>query len=486
MSDSPTLPRADDAERYCLGCLIAFPDTAGELFELLQPTDFFDVEHQRIFTAAARQFSAGGIDRVLLGKETKQPKFLVDLGISPHNAPVTDAHIPTEAAKIVEARRKRQLFAIADDARHAALNGHSFATALRLLNADLEDLGTDSRTAIDLPKVSTLNSRPVDWAWNQFLHRGGLTLLDGDPEKGKSQITCDVAARWSYPRPFPFTVGDDFRDPGNVLMIAPEDNAETTIRPRLEAACANLDRVHLWPESEDPITFPSGVGTLAAAVDRYEISLIIIDPLPAHLDENINANRDADVRRALRPLAAMAQEKNLALLGTRHLNKDESKSALYRGGGSIAFTAAARVVWAVGIDPNDSKRMVLAVLKSNIAIKPPALTYSIEGVGTTSRIRWEGESTCTAGEIFGRRSGGGRNGMKTSGAERLLADLLADGQRPEAEVRQACLDAGIGEWAYRNARRKLGITSTKGSMREGWLLSLPEDGGEAEGEADEC
>jgi hypothetical protein len=474
VSDLPPLPRADDAERYCIGCLIAFPESADEVFTRLKATDFFDQGHQRIFDIAARQHAAGGIDRVLLGKEAGAVEILIDLGINPHNAPATAVHIPTEAAKIIEARRKRQLFQISDDARHAALNGKCFDTAFRSLTADLDDLHRDSRTAIELPTLASVESRAVDWAWPGYLPKGMLTLCDGDPERGKSQITCDVAARWTYPRPFPFARDEQPRGAGNVLMVAAEDNADTTIKPRCEAAAANVERIHLWPEDIEPIKFPSGIEALAAVVKRYDIGLAIFDPIGAYFDENINTNRDADVRRALRPLVALAQETNMAVLAVRHLNKDESKSALYRGGGSIAFTAAARVVWAVGSDPNDPSRLVLAVLKSNIGPKPPALSYSIEGVDGTSRIRWEGESSCTASELFSRKP---QRGGKTSDAKALLREMLSDGPKPETEVWEACEAAHIGEWAYKQARKQLEVKSSKGSMREGWLLALPKGGG---------
>jgi putative DNA primase/helicase len=271
--------------------------------------------------------------------------------------------------------------------------------------------------------------------------------------------------------------------PGNVLMLAEEDNADTTTSPRLEAAGANLDRVFFWPEELDPVKLPSGVDTLAAVVKRYDISLTIFDPIGAYFDASINTNVDADVRRALRPLVSLTQETNMAALCSRHLNKDENKSALYRGGGSIAFTAAARVVWAVGADPKDSSRLVLAVLKSNIGIKPPSLSYSIEGVGNTSRIKWEGQSSCTARDIFARKQ---YRSSKADDAEHLIADLLAHGPRPEPEVHDACRNAGIGEWSYRKARKNLDVQSSKDGMRDGWLLSLPEGDGEHEGDGEQC
>jgi hypothetical protein len=468
------LPRAQDSEEYIAGVLWQFPECAGEVFERLKPTDIIDPAIRQIFTVAHQQHFAGGIDRALLAKQCGHPQVLADLGVQPENAPVTSAHIPAECAKIVEARRKRQLFEVADDARRAALNGQSFDTAFRSLSADLEDIGRDNRRTVELIQASTIEQRSIDWAWPGWLHRGGLTLIDGDPERGKSTITANVVACWTKPRPFPFAPHDHFREPGNALVVAGEDGAATTTAPRLNAAGANLDRVWIWPEDADLIRFPSGIDRLAAAVSQRDISLIILDPITAYLDEDINANRDADVRRALRPLVVLAQETNIAVIGIRHLNKDSNKSALYRGGGSIGFTATARVVWAVGADPNDPKKSIMGVLKSNIGKKPPSLAYSVESHEDTSRVKWESESSYSANDILGQAKG---RGAKTEDAEQYIRELLAAGARPSSEVEKLCADAGFKGWTYKQARKNLGVVSSKGSMREGWLSSLPEEDG---------
>jgi hypothetical protein len=487
-NDSETLPRARLEERTFIGRFVAEPSNAEALFALGVTEDAIrDPFLRSVFRVFEKQHHNGGIN-IAVAREQIKPRIceydlnrdefdeLADFAPSFSSAQFA-------AIKIIEVRNKLRLLAIAEDAASAARNGHSFHAAFRTLCADLDDLKGDSVTKIELRKASSVEPREVDWAWPGYLHRGGLTLLDGDPERAKSQISCDVTGRWTYPRPFPFVRDHELHAAGNVLMFATEDGEETTIRPRLDAAGANTDRVFFWPIDAEPITLPSCIDTLAAAVKQYDISLLVLDPLGVHLDETVNANRDTDVRRALRPLVALAQETNLAVLAVRHLNKDENKSALYRGGGSIAFTAAARVVWAVGTDPTDPNRLILAVLKSNIGIKPPALTYTIEGVGRTSRIRWEGESTCSIGDIFNRKH---QRGVKGDDAERIMRDLLADGCRPEAEVREACYDAGIRDWTYKQARKRLGVTSTKGSMREGWLLSLPEEVGQPEEDGESC
>src|SRR5438876_5775373 len=71
---------------------------------------------------------------------------------------------------------------------------------------------------------------------------GKITLLDGDPGMGKSLLALDLAARVSSGRPMP----DGTPGPqGGVILIAPEDDAGDTLRPRLQAAGGDPSRVLL-------------------------------------------------------------------------------------------------------------------------------------------------------------------------------------------------------------------------------------------------
>lgn len=62
----------------------------------------------------------------------------------------------------------------------------------------------------------------------------------------------------------------------------------------------------------------------------------------------------------------------------RHLNKGSGEKAIYRGGGSIGLIGAARLAFAVTLDPaSEDERVLLAATKSNIAAKPKTLAYRI-------------------------------------------------------------------------------------------------------------
>jgi hypothetical protein len=118
----------------------------------------------------------------------------------------------------------------------------------------------------------------------------------------------------------------------------------------------------------------------------------VIDPITAYLSETINTNNDASVRRATTPLADLAQRTGTTILLVRHLNKSGELKAKYRGGGSIAFTGAARAVLVVEEHPEQPGLMVLARVKNNLAKTIPGVGYRVasDELHECPLIAWEG------------------------------------------------------------------------------------------------
>src|SRR5438270_421749 len=100
-------------------------------------------------------------------------------------------------------------------------------------NPSTEELGT---------LLSDIKTEQLHWLWEKRIPRGKLITLDGDPGLGKSLLTLDLAARITTGRPVPDgTPGVQ----GSVILIAPEDAATDTIKPRVEAAGG--DPSHIRP-----------------------------------------------------------------------------------------------------------------------------------------------------------------------------------------------------------------------------------------------
>jgi hypothetical protein len=257
-------------------------------------------------------------------------------------------------------------------------------------------------------RISELETQPVNWLWGSRIPLRRVTVLDGDPGLGKSTLTLDIAARVSTGFPFP----DMWQcEPADVVILSAEDGLCDTVKPRLEAAGADLSRV--W--AVDLIQRRSGLKTppdiyhdLDAIARGMEpqTRLLIVDPLMAYLPDGANYNSDKEMRRCLQPLAEFSAGTGVASLLVRHLRKGaQSESALYAGGGSIGITGFARSVLMVGKHPEGGDRRVLAPVKTNLCRMPPSLGFALEDdqYGRPT-IAWDVSPTnVTADELIAAR-----------------------------------------------------------------------------------
>lgn len=331
-----------------------------------------------------------------------------------------------------------------------------------------------------LRRLSDVAPEPVSWLWPGRIALGKLTLLAGDPGLGKSFLTLDVAARCSTGAGWPDRPGERF-EPGGVVLLTAEDGLADTIRPRLDAAGADVRRI----VAIEAVQMVGGNGrtgergfdlgldlpALEAAIRSVDpCRLVIVDPLTAYLG-GVDSHKNADIRALLAPLARVAEAHRVALLVVSHLNKSAGGPAIYRAMGSLAFAAAARTVWAVVKDRDDARRRLVLPVKSNISGDVGGLAYSIMGQDRAAVVAWEPEPVhMTADEAMSERR---VDADEPDGGAAWLRDFLADGPRAATDGWEAAAAEGFGKAAVRRAMKSLGVTPRKSGFDGGWMWALP-------------
>jgi len=280
--------------------------------------------------------------------------------------------------------------------------------------------------------LSEVTAQQIDWLWQKRIPLGKITILDGDPGMGKSLLAINIAACLSTGRPMPDgTPGKQ----GSVILIAPEDSAEDTIRPRMEAAGGDpsqvllLNTVECFDEKrlgiyERPFSLSRDLVDLEEAIKQRKAILVVLDPLMAVLGRNIDSSRDQDVREVFTPLAQLAERTGCAILIIRHLNKGSSDNILYRGSGSIGIIAAARIGLLVAHDPDDEQKRVFATIKNNLSKIAPNLTYQVvENELGVPYIQWLGENHYNTSTLL-------RPGMNLSFERQEIFRVLKEASGP--------------------------------------------------------
>jgi RecA-family ATPase len=260
--------------------------------------------------------------------------------------------------------------------------------------------------------LSQVETQQVDWLWQRRIPLGKITILDGDPGMGKSLLAINIAACISTGQPMPDGAPGK---QGKVILIAPEDAAEDTIKPRVEAAGGDPSQVILLDSVEDldildtkkinirdrPFSLARDLKILEAAIKQTKAILVVLDPLMAVLGRSIDSSRDQDIREVLTPLAHVAERTGCAILIIRHLNKGSSDNILYRGAGSIGIIAVARIGLLVAHDPDDEQKRVFATIKNNLSKIAPNLSYQIaENEHGAPYIQWLGENHHAASTLL--------------------------------------------------------------------------------------
>jgi hypothetical protein len=357
------------------------------------------------------------------------------------------------------------------------------------LHSDLPTRGKPTPNGrVILTPASAIASKRPRWAWQGRIPLDAVSLLVGDPGLGKSTITTELAARLSRGQ-----LEGDLRDqPVDVLIATAEDSWETTVKPRLQAAGADLDRVHRIEIPRDgvpgDISLPGDVAAVEEGMGEIDARVLIIDPLVAHLPADVNSWRDQDVRRVLAPLRRLAEALHSTVVAILHMNKRETTELLTRVGGSVGMPAAARSVLAVAPDPDDREGPVriLAHAKCNVGPKAQALRFRIEGrevAGNgqsipTSGVAWLGEAEgLRESDLFAREDTSERSARRQ--ATDFLREELAEGPVLAADVRREARANDISQRTLERAKAALGVVSKKEGGTYGgdrrWRWSLPED-----------
>jgi hypothetical protein len=345
----------------------------------------------------------------------------------------------------------------------------------------------DGRTASKLVAqcAADIAPEPVEWLWPRRIALGKQTLIAGEAGLGKSQLAIAIIAAVTSGGVWP--CGEGEAPIGNAIILSAEDGARDTVVPRLMAAGADLDRVHLV----NAVMLDSGnrrAFNLQTDLDLLEqkirqvgsVRLIGIDPISSYLGPKVDSHVNAAVRGVLEPIGEMAERLRAAVLSITHPPKGTGTTAINRFIGSVAFVAAARAAFMVTRDPDNDDRRLFLPVKNNLAPLGKGLAFRLEqrivgdpGKGIIgSSIAWEGAPvTITANQALQAA-----DGQATGGApDRAEAEEFLQENLPMAvkELRAEARAAGLSWATLRRAKKRLDVKAKKTGMDQGWTWELP-------------
>jgi hypothetical protein len=254
-----------------------------------------------------------------------------------------------------------------------------------------EDGGEDLLESLTY-RVDAIDRKPVTFLWEPYIPKSVITMFAGTPGLGKSFVSCSLAAMVSSGDYLPgMDVFGEVKPPppARVLMFCTEDNANTTVRPRLEDCGANMKNIRVFSGrnkdgNEVKLSFGDrGFEVLRKLITAWKPELVIFDPMVSFTGSKIDMNQQNQVRGVLEPLIRIAEESNIAIMLVAHATKGDLAAVM----GSQDFTAAPRSVIIAHPDPeieHGEEGCLLVHAKKNLTRSGQTWRVRIDG----ARVNW--------------------------------------------------------------------------------------------------
>jgi hypothetical protein len=314
--------------------------------------------------------------------------------------------------------------------------------------------------------------RSIQWREKPLWQSCAFQLLAGAKGSGKGTYLAALAARIT-------------RSGENVLFISSEDSTEIDLKPRLVAAGAVIERCYCIQQT---VRLPDDLDQIRRLVSEIGgVGLLVIDPVANHIG-NRSSNSDTEVRDAIGPLNALADELGCLIIGVRHPGKDRSRGALASILGSTAWVDTPRAVVMIAVDDEDELVRHIQVVAGNRSPNGSARAFRIEAVdveGLTEPITRAvelGESPKSVEDLVGATSDG-KATVSAGLIQATILEALETGDKSREYVDELCAhELGVtrnavytrGLIPLRDAGR---IRAQKDGIKGAWYWHLVENDG---------
>lgn len=351
---------------------------------------------------------------------------------------------------------------------------------------------------LDLQTASDVPSIPKTWVYPDWLPEGELTVAAGQPGSGKTTFACAIVAGVTRGESYILAPGLTPTGSGHVIIINREDDIATSLKLRLEAAGADLSKVHFigcktGPGDDSPFSFSGerDLNRLIGLAERLDnwIGLLIVDPIYFAVDGDHNNNHKA--REAYECLTALAKRLQCAILGISHtVRNTKGKAPLARVAGPPALREVPRAIMLLSKISNGPTATggthVLVHAKNNEGKMDGGFEYEItplkipgeKGTIETMKFVITRQLFGSADDILNQADRGKSVDKlsKLDGAVKFLREFLLGGPQLWVDLEKAAQAAGVSKGTLMNAKVALQIVTTKrnGDGRSVWSLPLVE------------
>ena len=110
----------------------------------------------------------------------------------------------------------------------------------------------EQKCVLKIIKMSDVQLQEIEWLWYPFIPYGKLTIIQGDPGDGKTTLVLNIAAKLSKGEGLDENM--QIAEPINIIYQTAEDGLADTVKPRLELAGADCEKIMVIDESDKSLS----------------------------------------------------------------------------------------------------------------------------------------------------------------------------------------------------------------------------------------
>ena len=310
----------------------------------------------------------------------------------------------------------------------------------------------------------------VAWLWPGKIPTGEVTVIEGESGVGKSFVALDFVARVTAGRPWPaaapLATAAPQPQPAQVLLVSRCDD-DPIINRRLPALGADGSRVARLgvvvscrsdreTGERRPLELPFDLPMLRHELEVMpSIRLVVIDPLSEFCET------PKRLQKALRALHDLARERDVAIVVTLPARCRFDVRGVLRVTSRFPMEAA-RCIWCVVADPDNTARRLFVARRSNSFVEPRGLPFQLH----EGRVVWDPATALDPADPLGQEAA----------IRDCMTTLLEEGSRGASEIFRLGAQLGFTPPQMRSVAKRVGVVVTKspGFREEGcWLWTLP-------------
>lgn len=323
--------------------------------------------------------------------------------------------------------------------------------------------------------MSAVKAKEVEWVVPNLIPKGEVSILGGDGGVGKGLYIAQLVDYVTTGKATNF-FSEPATSTGNVVIFSAEDQLDTVLKPRLEAAGADLNKV--W--AVEPGSYFEDTGEMPYLDDPKTVnrivatrpSLVVFDPIQQFLSPKAGLNSRMKMREATTLLRAAGREHGFAVLMVVHTNKSTNTSGRKRLSGSADLWDVARSVMVMGRTKNDGKVYVSHEKASN-ATPAETVQFTIaeaeaQGISTAMAV-FDSTSEWKDADFINEKPAWSTR--KADDVQEMIVSILSEapaGQMASSELQRLVMGrAQCCESTYNHARSALRRTGVICNSRQG-------------------